>query len=123
LGNGYFQDKICTDAVYETRTRTETYQDPIYRQDPVYQTKYTYDIEKWVPIRTERAGGIQLNPSWPKVNLGKNERKGQQIETYMVDFVDKKGKTYSVPMNQNEWDDYQLGQSHKVKVRNASDRP
>ena len=39
LGNGFFEDKKCTRDVYETRTKTETYEDPIYRDEPVYDTK------------------------------------------------------------------------------------
>ena len=37
LGNGFFEDVECTDPVYETRYRTETYQEPVYEDRPVYR--------------------------------------------------------------------------------------
>ncbi len=122
LGNGYFKDVTCTEPVYQTRYRTETYREPIYRDEPVYRTKYTYEIEKWVPTRTVRAGGTQQQPFWPNFNLKKNERQGQRTETYTVKFADKEGKVYPAKLNQNEWDDFKIGQNHKVKVSNIGDR-
>lgn len=117
LGNGFFEDKTCTRPTYETRQRTETYEDPIYRQDPVYKTKYTYEIEKWGPSRTVAASNtIAKQPYWPPLNLAKNERESERTEKYTVEFQDDKGKTYSIKLDQADWQTYQPGQPSQLKV-------
>ncbi|MGD2182696.1 zinc finger protein [Lusitaniella coriacea] len=117
LGNGFFEDKTCTRPIYETRQRTETYEDPIYREDPVYKTKYTYEIDKWVPSRKATASSnIAEQPYWPPLNLAKNERESERTEEYAVEFRDKKGKTYSIPLDRVNWQNYKPGQPHPLKV-------
>ncbi len=116
LGNGYFEDVTCTEPVYETRYRTETYQEPIYRQEPVYQTKYRYEIEKWVYNRTAKATGTQQQPYWPSLTLAANEREATRTEDYKVVLTDAKGKAYEIQLNQQDWQTFDVGQTHKLKV-------
>ncbi len=122
LGNGYFEDKYCTRDKYESRTTTETYEEPVYRDDPVYETKYRYEVDKWETERIETAAGKDYNPVWPEVNLKEGEgigaeREGQRSETYLVHFTQKdKNKTYDVAMEEDVWKTYQPGQTHKLKV-------
>ncbi|MGE0455647.1 MAG: Ran-binding zinc finger domain-containing protein [Vicinamibacteria bacterium] len=70
LGNGFFED------VYEDR--------PLYRERPVYRDRVNYEIERWVPARTERAAGADASPQWPRVALGRGEREGARSESYLV---------------------------------------
>jgi hypothetical protein len=106
-GNGFFEDKQCTRAVYETRCHDETYKDPVYRDEPVYQTWYTYEIEKWVLDRTEKASGEDQQVYWPEYTLAENERVGQRTERYEVHFVDKEGQTYTESFEYDSWMTYQ----------------
>ena len=45
MGNGYFEEETISTPVYETYYETEEYQEPIYRDEPVYAMKYYYDID------------------------------------------------------------------------------
>jgi hypothetical protein len=116
LGNGFFEDVECTEPVYETQIRTETYEEPIYRDEPVYQTKYTYEIDKWVVVRTAEADGRDHSPVWPVVNIGSDEREGERTEIYTVFFTDEEGKEYSLELTENEWRGYEMGQGVTLKL-------
>lgn len=119
LGNGMFEDRECSRPIYETRWRTETYEEPIYRDEPVYRTKYTYDIDQWVYDRTERRAGTNSDPSeWPSVSefqgvpvVGRSERAGERTETYTVSVVSQSGTSYDVVVDAAEWERYRVGQS------------
>ncbi len=114
LGNGFFEDVTCTEPVYETRYRTETYQEPIYNQVPVYQTQYTYDIEKWVVDRVETADGRNRQPAWPAVALSDTVREGQKTETYWVIFNDGEGQSYRMAFPYDAWLQFQEGGRHAL---------
>lgn len=95
LGNGYFEDVTCTEPEYETRTHTETYEEPVYRREPVHDTKFAYEIERWLPDDTAWArGDAATEPSWPAVTLARNEREGGRVERYVLRFRDERGRTY-----------------------------
>ena len=86
LGNGYFQDLTCTRPAYQTRMRTETYQEPVYRREPVYDTWLSWEAERWVAARTERASGTTPDRAWPEPDLAANERAGARTERLAVDL-------------------------------------
>lgn len=62
LGNGYFEDKYCTRTTYESYE--EEYQEPIYRDEPVYQTKYSYWIYRWLISKPIVTTGKNQEPIW-----------------------------------------------------------
>lgn len=76
LGNGYFEEITTQVPIYRTEYRTETYQEPVYRNEPVYDTKYYYEIEKWVVTRSVKTSGNDKEATWGDVVLvGKERRK------------------------------------------------
>jgi hypothetical protein len=101
-GNGYFEDRTCTEPEYETRYHTETYQDPVYRQVPVWATEYEYRIRRWVPDTLLAAHGTATEPVWPSVPLDSLHREGEKKERYVLTFRDPKGQplTAEVPLAQ-----------------------
>ncbi|MFW6183941.1 MAG: hypothetical protein ACOC8X_09110 [Chloroflexota bacterium] len=116
LGNGFFEDIECTEPVYETQTRMETYEEPVYQQVPVYDTMYTYEVDKWVEARIEKAEGIDLQPQWPALTLAENEREGERQERYRIVFVDGEGKEYAMQLPHNEWLQFEPSGRYQLKV-------
>ena len=114
MGNGYFEDIESTRPIYETRTRTETYQEPIYRSVPVMATKYGYDIERWLKNRDERAAGDDQKPRWPDVKLKPKERNGPRQARYTVGFQDDRGQRHDRPTSEAEFLQYQKGASYRA---------
>lgn len=103
-GNGYFEDRTCTEPEYETRYHTESYQDPVYRREPVWDTKYEYRIKRWVPDTLLEAHGTTNTPTWPPVVVDDTTREGEKKSRYQVTFSAPKGKSYTadVPLEQFE---------------------
>jgi len=114
-GNGYFTNKYCTRARYESRQ--ESYQEPIYRDEPVYQTRYEYMIWRWVLDRTNRADGASKNPKWPKgPPEGEHWRAGKKTQVYVLHVTDKKGKRHKEEVNFNVWKKYDADDEMKAKT-------
>lgn len=100
-GNGYFEDKTCTEPEYETRYHTETYQEPVYRREPVYDTKYEYRVKRWVPDTLLAVRGATTQPTWPPVSADDTTREGEKKSRYRVTFTaDQKTYTSDVPLDQ-----------------------
>ena len=64
LGNGYFEEEEHSEPIYETYYETEYYDEPVYKEVAVYQTKYYYEIDKWLYERSVETSGNDKNPYW-----------------------------------------------------------
>lgn len=109
LGNGFFEDKVCTrsEPVYETRTREHRRQVPVYQDqtstrdvpsyqdeehcvdEPTRETRYEYESTEWQPSRTEKTEGQDRKPRWGKARLSPGERESGRHEWLYVLYVDK----------------------------------
>jgi hypothetical protein len=118
MGNGFFEDVMCSRPIYETQYRTESVEVPMYEQVPVYDTKYTYEIDKWVVDRTETANGRDQNPFWPGLELRQNEREGARTETYRITFADGEGNQYEKEFPYDVWIRFEPGREYTA-VRNV----
>ena len=116
LGNGFFEDITCSDSIYETQYRTEFYDEPQYEEVPVYQMKYSYEIDKWVYDRTATASGQTHTAEWPVLILENNEREGAKTESYGILFNAADGETYRLEFSYSEWLEYSEGQTYKLEV-------
>ncbi|MBP5166313.1 MAG: hypothetical protein ILP09_03550 [Oscillospiraceae bacterium] len=122
-GDGTFSEVVREEPRYRTEYRTETRSVPVYVLEPVYQTLYRYNIDKWIPLRTETARGsydgskdsTYTEPYWPEFRLGGNERENGRSETYILTFTDSKGKnSYRARVSRDIWDMYSPGDGAKI---------
>lgn len=113
LGNGHFEEIEHQTPRYRTEYHTETYQDPVYKDVPVYKTKYYYNIEKWVFDHNETTSGINDKPYFADLTLERNFREGERTEKYWV--IDTKGNKYTSDFS--IWSAIKSGQTIKVKIR------
>ncbi|MGH2536397.1 MAG: zinc ribbon domain-containing protein [Candidatus Promineifilaceae bacterium] len=109
LGNGFFEDVICSEPVYETRYRSESVQVPIYQQVPVYGTLFVYEAEEWHLARSETAEGSDHSPYWPRSDLEEGQREGQRSESYVALFEDATGREYELALPLAEWQALEVG--------------
>lgn len=118
LGNGFFEDVDCTRATYSERCDDVPHQKPVYGNIPIYDVRYTYEIERWLADHTEETKGDGGEPYWPTFALMENQREGDNWEQYAVVFTDMKKpeKTYSHDTNQAEWQTFSIGQEVKLTV-------
>ncbi|HYG65580.1 MAG TPA: Ran-binding zinc finger domain-containing protein [Thermoanaerobaculia bacterium] len=105
LGNGFFED------VYEDR--------PVYEERPVHRDRVTYEVERWVPVRTERAQGSDRSPSWPALRLGAGEREAGRSERYYVLLQGE--DAYRMELPQSRWSSFAEGQSLTAVVQGGDE--
>jgi hypothetical protein len=117
MGNGYFEDITCTEPEYDTEYRTETYQEPVYRREPVYGTMYRYRVDRWSPDTLLKEGGARDEPpAWPAVRLREKQREGARTEEYVVLARDTAGTLHTVHMPLEEYRAQRIGQAVLLRV-------
>lgn len=116
LGNGHFEEITTQRPVYRTETKTEAYQEPVYRQEPVYDTKYYYEIDKWVFKEDKKTKGNDKEPFWTDYECKENERQGDKEEKYKIKTENKKGKIKEYILSFDEWNSLSKGETVKLKV-------
>ena len=104
-GNGSFSEVEHQRPVYTTEYYTETESRPVYRSEPRYQTKYTYTIWRWTPVRDAVVSGTDHETYWPEPELAENERVGDaREERYTFTVVNEKGTSATWRIrNEKDW--------------------
>ena len=125
-GDGTFTEETHSRPKYRTEYRTEYYEEPVYRSDPVFETKYYYDIDRWIVDRTEKSSAADSEPYWPELTLAENEREGQRYEVYNV-VVKSEDKSYTVYLPFDWWSELKAGDKVEItvsggKVKKLNDR-
>lgn len=129
LGNG--QSQVVRTPKYKTVYKTETYKEPVYRQEPVYRTKYYYDIGRWKETSTLCTAGIDQQPYWKDTKIPESvtnpkyedQQLGDRHEEYSVRIKDDKNRNQMVPYNYDDWIKLEIGSEIKYKTFRFSQRP
>lgn len=100
---------------------------PRYRDEPVFDDKCSYRINRWQVLRTARSdGAADLAPSWPAPVFGNNalpgevlgaERLGSRRESYRVQLTSTQGQTWQCGLPFADWSALQEQQRLTLKVR------
>jgi hypothetical protein len=106
-------------------TFTETKEcQPKYRDEPVYDDKCSYTVDRWEKHRTASSSGRNTSPApfWPEVRLGRAcnslgcEREGAHRETYSLQLAGSDGKSYSCSMSASRWNLVADGVKKPIKI-------
>ena len=116
LGNGNAQQRTRTTYVNEPYTAVE--RQPVYRNEPVYDTKYYYDIDRYVFDRTVETSGTDNEPVWGDTDLKDGERTGSRKEKYTIQFEDG-GKEKSIDTDLDVWSRYKVGDEIDLMKNNV----
>lgn len=113
-GNGYFEDKYCERPTYSNQT--ESYREEVYRDVPVYKTKYRYTIYRWVKDHDINDKGSDKNAKWPVEDFKTDKwREGKKTEKYTLFLRDSKGKEYNEVVDYNLWNKIEDNQQVEAK--------
>lgn len=113
LGNGHFEQVENRTPKYRTEYRTETYQEPIYRNEPIYKTRYHFLIMRWVTDHVEATAGENDEPYYASIEVSDTVREGARTEKYWL--TDTEGKTYDI--SYDLWKNLEAGQKINAKVQ------
>lgn len=108
------------DGTFERRQECTTK----YREEPVYDTRCYFTVDRWRKQRTEKAQGqgAQPAPQWPQVRLGRTgnalgaEREGSRRETYTLSLAGNDGKPYTCNVPFQKWQAVSDGTTKPIKV-------
>ena len=95
------------DGTFERREECRTR----YREEPVYDSRCHFTIDRWRVSRTPRASGVgtQPPPFWPQVKLSQTgtslgaEREGARHEKYTLALKGEDGESYSCDLPEARW--------------------
>lgn len=115
----YETKTVSKSETYISGYQTQTKQVPVYRSDPVYATKYYYDIERWKYDRTETSSGVDGEPYWPEVSLSDKEREGKKHQKYFVkvySILDQKKEEKSYTISYELWEQLRVNDEISATV-------
>ena len=102
-GNGSFDQIEHKTPKYKTEYYQETYQDPVYRSEPVYDTKYYYQIKRWRECDRVKTSGSDRSPYFGDVDLAQGQRQGDKIERYYVHGYDTNDENHELSKYQTDY--------------------
>lgn len=102
LGNGYYEINS-----YQDCTDPSGYYEIEYEDKPIYATKYTYKIQRWVFEKTLTSTGTDKSPYWPQASFG---RVNNASEKYQVELMNSREKEFVTNVNYDNWMSYRLDQ-------------
>lgn len=128
LGNG--QAEVVQTPRYRTEYRTETYEEPVYRQEPVYRTKYYYDIGRWKEVSAIFTSSADQSPYWGETSLPTSvpnpdygdRKQGSRHESYYAVILSEQGNIRNVEYGFTEWSELSVGDTIFYKSWRFSDR-
>jgi ribosomal protein L40E len=96
---------------------------PRYRDEPIYDDRCRFLVDRWHPSRTVTATGQSLAepPAWPSTGLVRAgtcvgcEREGRRSAEYVVHF-DVAGKKHDCALDEARWSTFAVGSSWKAKA-------
>ena len=106
---------------------------PRYREEPVYDNRCRFQVNRWRPYRSVQAGPQSAAaPMWPALgpmgNTGGNnlggltgsatgaERAGQRSESYVLS-LQSGSKTWTCNVSESVWNKYEQGMTAPLQVR------
>lgn len=110
-GNGTATKIETKTPKYKTEYYAETVKEPVYKQVEVWDTKYYYEIDRWVNVRNSNASGNNQIPYWnEEYILQDKERDITRNESYQVLYDN--GAVEYLPYE--EWKEVELGDGYLV---------
>ena len=128
-GNGQFE--VVQTPKYKTVSKTETYQEPVYKDVPVYQTKYYYDIGRWRTVDELRTAGAGQEPYWAETNLPStvaspsfgDRKQGSREQSYYVKLKPEDDEAYETTFDYDKWKSMKVGDNIEYKSFRFSKKP
>ncbi len=114
------------DGTYREEERCQTR----YVDEPVYDDRCSFTVDRWTHTRDVRASGAGLTPAprWPDAALRTGtcrgcERSGRRIERYRVQLRGPDGRTHECDLAQGAWAALADGASRRIRVAAITHAP
>jgi len=115
-GDGTYTEHSNSVPVYTTEYYTVMEDRPVYRNEPVYGTRYYFEIDRWVQGRTINTEGRDKAAYWGDCTLAENERERCRSASYFVTISLPKGKSYTAELSEELWNTLKVGDSVNITL-------
>ena len=85
--------------------------------EPVYDTRYYYEIDRWCHERDVIEQGTDKKTYYGIVVFGENEREERRFMSYSISVHTDKGKSLTLSVDEKDWKELRSGDHVKVKTR------
>ena len=85
--------------------------------EPVYDTRYYYEIDRWCHERDVIEKGTDKKTYYGIVTLGENEREDRRYMTYSIECHTDKGKSLTLSVEETDWKELRAGDRVRVKTQ------
>lgn len=85
--------------------------------EPVYDTRYYYEIDRWCHERDVIEQGTDKKTYYGIVVFGENEREERRFMTYTITCITEKGKDLTLTVDEKDWRELRSGDHVKVKTQ------
>lgn len=85
--------------------------------EPVYDTRYYYEIDRWCHERDVIEQGTDKKPFYGIVVFGENEREARRFMTYTITCNTDKGKDLTLTVDEKDWRELRAGDRVRVKTQ------
>ena len=122
--------EVCVDTRADMGDGTFTKRrecSPRYREEPVFDSRCHYRINRWQLLRTDRSvGGAELAPTWPSAEMVYTkdpgttlgaQRSGSRHEAYRIRLQSAKGDAWTCDVQPEVWSRLTENQTMSIKVR------
>ncbi len=125
-GDGTYTEVEHSKPRYRTEHYTE--EEPVYKDVPVYKTKYYYDIDKWTVVdKLENKGKNNRDVTYEKSNLPKKndeklgkKREGKSyVNYYVTGYYKKPEKVVTLEVKKEIWEAMEAGEKYKLQFKGS----
>ncbi len=85
--------------------------------EPVYDTRYYYEIDRWCHERDVIEQGPDKKPFYGIVVFGENEREARRFMTYTITCNTDKGKDLTLTVDEKDWRELRSGDHVRIKTQ------
>lgn len=85
--------------------------------EPVYDTRYYYEIDRWCHERDVIEQGTDKKTYYGIVVFGENEREERRFMNYSISVHTDKGKSLTLSVDEKDWKELRSGDHVKVKTQ------
>ncbi len=103
----------------------------VYREEPIYDDRCTFTVDRWTQARQADAvgSGLSIAPAWPMTNITRSctnalgcEREADRYELYTVQFVSE-GEAFECEVSADVWASIQEGTSWTLNFNAITGNP
>lgn len=115
-GNGSKSSGTCSRSKTVSKTCSRTVQKERSHQEPVYDTWYEYDIDRWTTVVTRNTSGVDQKPYYDPIKAGSVQRRIEDPGTYTISFHNDEVGDFSKSYSLDEFVRANPKVSYEIKI-------